>query len=134
LPEGKRPPPPATPSYKVEKTGDKIFILHVFDFFYLLLVFPMFFLPNRSVAGVRERLPKADIAAYLRRRGCVGDAALRGSDQGEPPQAVPPPEAIRGDENISMPQDFPCPPSITIVYSNSVHGSGFAIVIESIFA
>ncbi len=47
-----------------------------------------------GVAGVRERLPKADIAAHSRRRGCVGDAALRGSDQGEPPTAVPPPEAL----------------------------------------
>jgi hypothetical protein len=44
----------------------------------------MFFLPKVSVAGVGERLPKANIAAHFRRKGCVGDAALRGSDQGEP--------------------------------------------------
>jgi len=38
---------------------------------------------------VRERLlsaSEADIAEHLRRKGCVGDAALRGSDQGEPAQ------------------------------------------------
>jgi hypothetical protein len=44
----------------------------------------MCFLPHVSVAGVGERLPKASIAAHFRRKGCVGDAALRGSDQGEP--------------------------------------------------
>jgi len=37
-----------------------------------------------SVAGVEGRLPKASIAYHFRRKGCVGDAALRGSDQGEP--------------------------------------------------
>ncbi len=53
------------------------------------LIFFMFFLHNGGVAGVRERLPKADIAAHSRRKGCVGDAALRGSDQGEPPKRFP---------------------------------------------
>jgi len=43
-----------------------------------------------SVAGVRERSPKANIASHLRWKGCVGDAALRGSDQGEPPQGGSP--------------------------------------------
>jgi len=48
----------------------------------------MCFLPNGGVAEVRERLlsvSEAGIAAYFRWKGCVGDAALRGSDQGEPP-------------------------------------------------
>ena len=50
-------------------------------------VLPVFFLPNGSVGGVRERLlsvSEAGIASHLRRKGCVGDAALRGSDQGKP--------------------------------------------------
>ncbi len=42
----------------------------------------MFFLPKVGVAGVGERLPKENIAAHFRRKGCVGDAALRGSDRG----------------------------------------------------
>ena len=41
---------------------------------------------------MREHLlsvSEAGIAAHLRRKGCVGDAALRGSDQGEPPERFP---------------------------------------------
>ena len=42
-----------------------------------------------SAQQEEERLPEANIAEHLRWKGCVGDAALRGSDQGEPPERFP---------------------------------------------
>ncbi len=54
----------------------------------------MCFLPHVSVAGVGERLRNASIAAHFRRKGCVGDAALRGSDQGEPAKRGSPTKGI----------------------------------------
>jgi hypothetical protein len=51
----------------------------------------MCFLPNGGVAEVRERPPKAGIAADFRRRGCAPGRAFRAAGgQGEPPQGGSP--------------------------------------------
>ena len=49
------------------------------------LAFNVFSTLKEGVAGGGERLPEANIASPFRRKECVGDAALRGSDQGKPP-------------------------------------------------
>ena len=51
---------------------------------FFFLAFSLCFLPNGGVAEERERLrsaSEAGIASFFRWNGCVGDAALRGSDQ-----------------------------------------------------
>ncbi len=131
LPEGKRLPPPATPSFKVEKTGQgnedgrsnfagarravpngfcKFKSTRIGDPGHTDLkqvevtslkqeaMVCSFYLTG-ALRGYASVCLQANIAAYLRRKACAKDPAVRlcgrgGFGQGEPRSEVPPPRAF----------------------------------------